>query len=332
MRAFTDLRPKLKEGFVLPAWFVSLLFHVMLGILLMTQLQSCQQSKSLGDNTEYREIGLYSRPNPLNDSQEVETTESNEQPDPTRETTSNSEANPNQQTTQAPTAAPPIPLQLPKRDPLPTLGAGAMQQATSPSEFIQEIQSLPNAQSPRAQLPPPGEVRFFGIDAEGRSFIFIIDMSDSMADYNALQLAKREVLAGIENLKTDQRFSVIFYNDNHQVLRDRTGKTGLFFANDIHKTSARNFISSKTPSGGTDHYPAIMEALNLGSEVIFFLTDADKPRLTPSELEKIKRRNNGRASIHTVKFGKYDDLKINDFLRRLASQNNGTYRYRKVGG
>ncbi len=79
--------------------------------------------------------------------------------------------------------------------------------------------------------------------------------------------------------------------------------------------------------GGTRHEEALWMALKLQPDVIFFLTDADQPELSPAQLEKIHRTNNGRCSINTIEFGLGPPIHNDNFLVRLARENNGKYTY-----
>ena len=58
------------------------------------------------------------------------------------------------------------------------------------------------------------------------SFAYVIDCSGSMATRNSLEIAKREMLASINQLPPDAQFAVIFYNLNARMLSDPQGKKG----------------------------------------------------------------------------------------------------------
>ncbi|MGE5193829.1 MAG: hypothetical protein ACM3U2_15135, partial [Deltaproteobacteria bacterium] len=75
---------------------------------------------------------------------------------------------------------------------------------------------------------------------------------------------------------------------------------------------------------------ALLLALSYSPEVIFFLTDAGEPVLYPGDLEKIKKRNNGRSRIFSIEFGKGANLKTDNFLKKLARENGGAHAYRDV--
>lgn len=316
---------RLETPFLVPSWLVSVAVHVVVGILLITQMKSCGAPASMGTATDWREVGIYI---PDNVTTEV-VPEEDSQDDNQSNDAANSESQPMPNESK-PDAPPPIPSTLPKENALNVLGSGQRPVSQFPNETVETIQQLQNAQRPRGLAPPPGTVRFFNILAEGRSYLFLIDMSDSMAAYHAFHVAKNEVLAGLSNLNSDQQFQVIFYNDSYSELKNRKGRAEMHWANDPNITLARNFVSEKASSGGTDHYPALSKALAYGADVIFFLTDAAEPALRPRELDAIKRKNNGRAEIHCVEFGVGGDLGLENFLRKLARQNGGSYRYRDV--
>ena len=75
-------------------------------------------------------------------------------------------------------------------------------------------------------------------------------------------------------------------------------------------------------------HQALLLAIRMQPDVIFFLTDAEEPRLTPLELEKIKRANQRvGASIHSIEFGAGPSQVSNNFLQRLARSNGGQHTY-----
>lgn len=175
-----------------------------------------------------------------------------------------------------------------------------------------------------------GGTSFFGHQANGTRFVYVLDASGSMFDYNAISVAKAELLASLEQLEPTQQFAIIFYNDRVHPLRTPEGKEGLFWGTDTNRTFASQFIRGVRPDGGTRHLDALLMALGYGPEVIFFLTDAGEPVLYPGDLDKIKKRNNGRSRIFTIEFGKGANLRADNFLKKLARENGGSHAYRDV--
>src|SRR5271157_826998 len=145
----------------------------------------------------------------------------------------------------------------------------------------------------------PG-TEFFGAREHGHSFAYVIDCSGSMALRSSLEVAKRELLASLNQLPPDARFSVIFYNLRARVFTDPGGQQGLMPATTANKVRVQAQLQTVAPDGGTDHMVALRTALGLKPEVIFFLTDADLGMQRP--------------------------------LRRLATTTGGTYRYIDVTG
>jgi hypothetical protein len=169
----------------------------------------------------------------------------------------------------------------------------------------------------------PG-TEFFGARETGRSFAYVIDCSGSMATRNSLEVAKRELLASLNQLPPDALFSVIFYNLKARVFSDPVGQEGMMAASAANKTRVQNQLQTVVPDGGTDHMMALRTALGLKPEVIFFLTDADL--MTNNDVNEILAEA-GKSRIQAVEFGRGADLGMETPLRRLATTTGGTYRY-----
>lgn len=175
-----------------------------------------------------------------------------------------------------------------------------------------------------------GGTSFFGHRAIGRKFVYVLDASGSMNDYNAIAVAKAELLASLAQLDQDQQFQIIFYNDKCHPMRDSDRRENVFWGTETNRTRASQFIRNIEPDGGTNHIDALLMALGLAPDVVFFLTDAGDPILYAGDLDKIKRRNNGRSTIFTIEFGKGPNLRIDNFLKKLARDNGGAHAYRDV--
>lgn len=169
----------------------------------------------------------------------------------------------------------------------------------------------------------------YGIEGEGHKFVYVFDRSASMGSGSSgpLASAKRELLASLDNLSDTHQFQIIFYNERPIVMSAGRQYGGMLFADAQGKATAQKYIGSVTADGGTRHGEALEEALKLAPDVIFFLTDADEPELSAERLAKIKRRNGGRTSIHTIEFGLGAPSSRDNFLAKIARQNGGKYIY-----
>jgi len=177
---------------------------------------------------------------------------------------------------------------------------------------------------------PGGRARtqVFGLPAEGFKFVYVFDRSASMggSGRNPLNRAKAELIASLESLGETHQFQIIFYNDLPTMFA-LAGQPGrMVFGNAPNKLQAQRFIEGIIADRGTEHEPALLAALNLAPDVIFFLTDADQPELTSGQLARIAARNRRGTAINTIEFGAGPSLGEN-FLVKLARQNGGAYTY-----
>ena len=175
----------------------------------------------------------------------------------------------------------------------------------------------------RANVGSAGKarVRVFGVEGEGRKFVYVFDRSVSMSG-SPLAAAKHQLLSSLESLGSTHQFQIIFFNDRRWVFS--TGKVP--FATDRNKQLARKFVGGITADGGTDRPEALRLALRRRPDVVFFLTDADDP-MSDADLSSIRRRNRGRTAIHAIEFGVGPSIGRNNFLVRLARENGGHHVY-----
>ncbi len=168
----------------------------------------------------------------------------------------------------------------------------------------------------------------FGLMSEGHKFVYVFDRSGSMDGHGGAPLlaAKAELLGSLKDLGQTHQFQIIFYNEQPRIFTP-TGDSGrLVFGTEQNKNLARRFVGSITASGATRHVEALQMALRLAPDVIFFLTDADEPRMTPRELADIAQMNRG-TTINTVEFGTNPQADADNFIVRLARQNGGQHVY-----
>lgn len=178
--------------------------------------------------------------------------------------------------------------------------------------------------------PGPGETAFMDIVSSGDSFVYLIDVSSSMGvpRNRGLNLAKSQLVNSLRLLKRNQSFQVFFYTDYVEVIRLRQRqKEDLYQATSVNINLAESSISAIRAHGGTSHLPPLKRALELESDVIYFLTDGKDPGLLPSELNQIRRINKGRSQIHVVEFASGPlESRQATWLHQLARQSGGKYR------
>ncbi len=182
----------------------------------------------------------------------------------------------------------------------------------------------------RGSAPIGGKARtrLFGIEGEGYRFVYLFDRSGSMGWMNnrPLIVAATQLIESLNSLERSHQFQIIFYNHRNWVFNPTGDSNRLLFATDQNKELASRFVRGITADGGTEHEGALLAAIALRPDVIFFLTDADEPRLWPSQLERLRRRAAG-ITIHAIEFGFGPQQNPRNFLVQLAEQNGGRHTY-----
>jgi hypothetical protein len=169
----------------------------------------------------------------------------------------------------------------------------------------------------------------FGVEGNGTRFVYVFDRSASMAAQQSrpLAAAKRELIASLQDLQSTQQFQIIFYNETLELMpRPHRAATQLVLADERGKRQAEQFIGGIYAHGGTRHLAALQTALALRPDVIFLLTDASPPELSPIELSQIRQLNH-KTCINTIEFGVGPLSGQYNFLIQLAEENRGQHAY-----
>lgn len=217
--------------------------------------------------------------------------------------------------------------------PAPQLG-GSRRQPRLPVNPLDESAILAeDALIPREKIPtgPTAQLSLFGsANAEGRSFVFAIDHSNSMGGegLGAIQAAAKELAAHINQLTDQQTFQVVAYNQAVAYFTDRE----LIAATAENKRKLVTFIANLAAYGQTEHSRGLIAALRLKPEVIFLLTDGGDPPLNAGQLKLIREQAAPRTAIHCLHFGRGEQSGSTNFLARLAAENRGSYVYIDMNG
>ena len=210
--------------------------------------------------------------------------------------------------------------------------AQLLQAATASSRSVSKLSEIAATEG---KLGPAGRpdgtavgTSFFDISAEGNVFCYVVDSSSSMDQDDAIGMARDELIASLQQLQTTQRFQILFYDSELHPLTN--GKQQTFSATDAHLKFASQFILSQQTSGGTVHQPALLAALKLAPDVIFFLTDGETSELCARDLQQIKQFNRRRIKIHVIQFGSGAKLGSFNWLEQLATDHRGSYRYQDI--
>ncbi len=178
---------------------------------------------------------------------------------------------------------------------------------------------------------PKVKTSVFGIEGEGSRFIYVFDRSDSMNDYGGLPFAaaKHELVQSLQSLGQAHQFQIIFYNElQHPFGGMGPGGSALLSGDERSKSQAISFVRSMSATGATKHVQALKLAISMGPDVIFFLTDADRPIPTARELTEIVDRCARRGvTLHTIQFGVGPSQGAGEWISSLANETSGKFRY-----
>jgi len=162
-----------------------------------------------------------------------------------------------------------------------------------------------------------GGASFFGLEAAGRRFVFVVDRSGSMKG-EKLEAAKAELVRSIRALDRGASFYTVFFNHTHMAMPAQE----LVRATEGSKRKHFAWVGTVTADGGTNPVSAMRLALSLKPDAIWLLSDG---QFKPAAVDIIRKANPGRkVQIHTLAFYSQAGEKV---LQRIAAENRGRYRF-----
>jgi len=184
---------------------------------------------------------------------------------------------------------------------------------------------LPEGNSPLSSPGEKAQVSLFGVKAEGTKIVYVLDRSGS-TEGKLLAAAKAEILSSIRQIDDVHQFQLVVYNERPKAFNPAGPNGQLAFGTDANRAAVKKFLDSFEADGGTDHVAALSMAIRMRPDVIFLLTDGDKPLVTAQELARIDRVGPGIV-IHAIQFGEGPHRDANGWMGKLARQSGGEYRY-----
>lgn len=203
----------------------------------------------------------------------------------------------------------------------PTLDPGVSSRAKSGSSGDASAAGAGVKSGPGPSMAK-GTTTFFQVPTEGRRIVYVVDASMSMGKDGALRAAGNELVASIKRLPSSARFQVIVYNTRPHFLMPKWEK--LLEPSPGVISAVAQAVAALTAEGGTNHGPALEQALALSPDVVYFLTDADD--LTQDHLRLARRLNHAHAVIHTIELSTLHRHRPGMPLQLLASEHKGQYR------
>lgn len=169
-----------------------------------------------------------------------------------------------------------------------------------------------------------GSTSFFGVEARGSRFVYIVDISGSMTSGGKIQALQYELLESVGALVPQASFAIIMYNQNAIPLGARVRWND---ATESRKRAFDSLIRSIQSGGSTDPYPAFTMAFSLRPppDAIYFMTDGIiGDRELPERVMALNRQSGSLSPIHCISFV---DRAGEPMLRQIATESDGSYTY-----
>ena len=164
-----------------------------------------------------------------------------------------------------------------------------------------------------------GGASFFGIEARGNRFAYIVDVSGSMDREGRIDAMQAELSNSISAMPDHVAFFVVLYADTAYALGDRRKWTD---ATASGKRWARGAITKLAPLGATKPMPAFEMVYDIRPrpDAIYFMTDGE---FDEGIADIIIRRNQDRPiPVHCITFMTRSAEPI---MKRIANSTGGTY-------
>ncbi|WP_437227202.1 vWA domain-containing protein [Planctomicrobium sp. SH661] len=168
-----------------------------------------------------------------------------------------------------------------------------------------------------------GKGGFFGLKVKGKSTVFVVDASRSMnmphpgpmkTRFNRVKL---ELVRTISGMTENEKFFIIFFSDGAFPMpanRMMEGEPAV-------RKRYLSWMSTFVASGQTMPEQALLLALQLEPDQIYFLTDGE---FDFSVVPGVTKANYTGVPIHTIGFS---DNRGENLLLEIAKRNSGTYTY-----
>ena len=199
------------------------------------------------------------------------------------------------------------------------------------------------------------KIEFFGAQAYGNSFVFVLDISASMAARNGqrLQRATMELIRSINQLNAQQNFSVVLYSDRAMPMFLAGNEPEMRQATPKNKQAAITWLKYwARPVGGTFPASALQIAGKLKPDAVFFLSDGEflygqvpgfgvelnsflrgfgqarfaAPPTTdgPSDPQSVLSAYDPKIVVHTIAF---ESISSRPLMEQIAREKSGQHRF-----
>ncbi len=186
-----------------------------------------------------------------------------------------------------------------------------------------------------------GQASFFGTQANGNRFVYVLDVSGSMnkGSGRRLRRAVNELLRSIEQLHEEQLFYVLLFASSTRQMFDEESLTpAMLPATEENKTRLREWLNSIKATGSTHPQRALHVGLKLSPSAVFFLSDGKFNKPKPAGFlggevvdakTVVERSNPGKIPVHSIAF---EDPASRRNMNEISKLTGGDYRFVTSGG
>ena len=178
---------------------------------------------------------------------------------------------------------------------------------------------------------------FFGIEAEGHEFVYVLDMSGSM-EGRRYEGATAELVRSVCELHETQNFYVLLFDDRAvQMFGEQRFHPQPIPATVENKARLSAWLAKAFHGGGTDPREALHVALQMNPSAIFMLSDGEFNGKKKQKRSKLLGGNSDAFSIvaaaanqvpiHAIAF---EDKRSCANMELLAEMTNGEYRFTEL--
>lgn len=175
-----------------------------------------------------------------------------------------------------------------------------------------------------------GSTKFFGVEARGSRFAYVVDVSGSMNFEGGRKLAelKKQLTATISGMLEHMSFFVVAFNQDSHVVSG--GKLAWVKATPDQKQLLQEKVDMLKADGGTQPLRSLEQVFRLSArpDAVYLMTDGAFDDPPADVFAMLNRVNKGarRVPIHCIGFGDAVDEEV---LRKIATDSGGTYRHVK---
>jgi len=160
---------------------------------------------------------------------------------------------------------------------------------------------------------------FFGVEATGSRFAFLVDVSSSMDGRRIINL-REQLTKSVNAMTPTSSFVVVAFSTTHMVVGD---KAEWREASDAGKRWARAQFGALMPNGGTEPLSGleVIHTMRPRPDAIYFMTDGEFNDIMPAIKEL---REKAKIPIHCICRGsKKGELA----MKEIAAFTKGTYKF-----